>query len=733
MVDKLSSKGKTGQKTSTTLIKETTAKFLMKDMCDFVKTLQYPVSYSMPGGQFFKEEVSFGEVWLTSVKSGTKYNGRVVRGLLYLKDEEGQFKVPAKLPIGKYKIWLDAWINIAQHADYYKDFKPFTASDWKKWAPPLKLPHKKHWQSIKIDPPKSGEEFSFVWIKSNRFHWIYRIDVLIAALGSMLKEYENLSRNAITLQQMARTTHSFLHILGKSGDNTGAWLISGNYPKYINMMKVLYKIASDAELWIQGGDTTNSTLLDEMKHMNNLAALLWHFLEQKDFKSALKTWDRFLSEENRMLISLIGATLARIPRAYDMPKAAVGGTTIHAKNVSPIWGQKFADEMYKPYFEKKRKEWGLAGPPAFKPSPSKSKALPEILDASRKYVVGSLNGISVFLIKEADTAGALLSKHWEELTVLFEKDASFEPHCLARLYRDELGMLPDSPEGKALGDVEKRIKEVQAEVEKRLKDITKLKDRPEKLTSYVAKTNPCAIYFLEAFEVGIKGWITVLAFQKLVVEGRKNLPRNIVDATGKTSSFVGAGLKSIALTKILAAKKVPLDSIKLLGKLGGGLAVAGESIGAGVFIYDNWLKDDSLGKEVAQYTDGDAYAIESFHVGIAYGKVITAVGSGLTLTIALAPAGVALVALGYAFQFVGEFLTGIWRIGASEKKWWKDMVDEINRMNLKFREGAYAKKYGVDFLPENHYKYLKSMVSDFKWMNIDPVLWGNYVKSFSAV
>ena len=117
---------------------------------------------------------------------------------------------------------------------------------------------------------------------------------------------------------------------------------------------------------------------------------------------------------------------------------------------------------------------------------------------------------------------------------------------------------------------------------------------------------------------------------------------------------------------------------------------------------------------------------------MAYGKIVTAVGSGLSMSVVLAPPGLLLQGLGYAFQFTGEFLSELVRIGAIERKAWQEMVEQLRMLHDILLGQDMAARYDICFLPPKRYQYLKSMVDDFKWLDIDRTIWANYVNSFSA-
>src|SRR5574341_1306490 len=296
-------------------------KFLQEDMKGFSRGLQYPANYSMDGSQYFKEEVVFAEVWIYSLKSRREYYGRIVSGLLYLYNSKlDRFEGPAELSIGKYKIWVDAWILKDLNKDFYQTSFPFTTSDWKVWkSSDIPKPKLKEWQTITVREPKSDEGlYCNILVKSRRFHWLYRLDSLLSVLGSLMQSYESLSRDAMAFQEIAIVMNNFLSILKESDNNLGVWVSQGplsSSETYIDlwekMMEIVYYPADYTGKWILGLDYENPNIMNKIKHLNNVASLFWHFLEQREFVNALKVWDKSMPEEARVIVSMIGPALAR--------------------------------------------------------------------------------------------------------------------------------------------------------------------------------------------------------------------------------------------------------------------------------------------------------------------------------------------------------------------------------------------------------------------------------------
>lgn len=720
MADNVVTKGKTGKRVPTKIKSHYEVSFLQEDMKGFKSTLQYSINRSMEGSYYLDQtSVEFGEMWIYDIKRKIKYSGIVKVGRFYLPQKDGKYEGPITFKSGKYKVWLDAWINLNLYYADYGGTPQFHSADGTIWSPPNTLPDLKHWQTINIKNSKDGK-VQYLYVKSRRFHWFFRIDLILGSLKKVLKKYEALSKDALSLVEMANIMRHFLYILEKSDANLARY--DDHWRK---MMSILYNLQINTEEWIQGHLITKPALLEEIKHINNIAALLWHFVENRDFANSLRAWDEQLPDEARIILSLLGPAFARVPMAFDIPPYALPNS--NATNYSPNWGKRFVEELYIPFFAEKRKELGLSGPPAFSPGNSKSQAIPKVLDSCRKYIVGTLNGISVFLLKQASAGVLLLGGHWNELIKLIETDRSI-PSISRLLGSSEY----DVAEAMRLFDLKMQvgrdISNLEAELDKASEKAAKER---EKLTTILGKTNPCIIYFLESFEVGVKGWIMVLSYKKLVEEGRKDLPRNLIDALGSTANFTGSAMKSTTLAKILKARGISPKEIEVIGKWGRGLAFAADSVVAGIFIYDTWYADNSLKGEVINYTSNDAKAVEYFYIGIAGGKVITAIGSVMTLTGIGAIPGVVLQGAGYALQFAGEFLAELWRIGASEKKMWGDMVNQLRSLyNILIQ--SRREHYQVDYLSPEHLNYLKSQVDDFKWGDINPKLWSDYVNSFAT-
>src|SRR5688500_16845208 len=94
--------------------------FRQWDMQNYRRDLPYPV-HKLEGDSFFSEKVLWGEIWISSrTKRDTHWSGYILNGELFLDESlrnktiarrEPPKKHPSLLPVGKYKVWLDAWVR----------------------------------------------------------------------------------------------------------------------------------------------------------------------------------------------------------------------------------------------------------------------------------------------------------------------------------------------------------------------------------------------------------------------------------------------------------------------------------------------------------------------------------------------------------------------------------------------------------------------------------------------
>jgi hypothetical protein len=93
---------------------------LQDDMVGFESELPNPVQ-NFYGKTAFTDLVAFGEIWLVDCsKRHMWYAGHVRNGQLYLdqsarsqfrNDRDHSRSVPTLIPVGTYKVWLDAWVR----------------------------------------------------------------------------------------------------------------------------------------------------------------------------------------------------------------------------------------------------------------------------------------------------------------------------------------------------------------------------------------------------------------------------------------------------------------------------------------------------------------------------------------------------------------------------------------------------------------------------------------------
>src|SRR5215471_16036887 len=123
---------------------------LQDDMVGFEGNLPFPPVLDLYGKTLFSEKVLWGEIWFADrSKRGMWQSGYVRDGALYIiqsarekfmHNRKHQRQIPTLMPVGSYKVWLDAWVRMGDFT--YESDPPFTTDpvdgDGKRWAaPPL--------------------------------------------------------------------------------------------------------------------------------------------------------------------------------------------------------------------------------------------------------------------------------------------------------------------------------------------------------------------------------------------------------------------------------------------------------------------------------------------------------------------------------------------------------------------------------------------------------------------
>ncbi|MGH3148465.1 MAG: hypothetical protein ACRDTR_22010, partial [Rubrobacter sp.] len=594
----------------------------------------------MYGKRLFTEKVLWGEVWIADRTSKeTWWAGYIRDGELYLdQSSRNRFlynrkhtrQIPSLLPVGNYKIWLDAWVRQGDYA-YVGDafFTKDGLHDLAWSAPPV--PQRKHWQDIEVRPPKEPGEPHRISVRSRRFHWVYRVSRLIDTLDQLLHPHEYMIANVANVRRDAAYLREFLGVLYQSGTNMNKIetrrTIQGQ-DEWGQMQMTLLAVMNRCENfiafgWGGVGSKAEESALRERQHINNVAHLLWRLINNEHFAKDVEFYEEAFAAEHRVILSRLGAVFNRVPRAVASVSPWLDSRNNFVDrphHLSIPYGEKFAKQLTLPYFNYKAEEDG--GTPPFK-SASKPASAVKWLNSTRRYGISMLNAASIWVsTKEVN---------WEHMRKLLEKQAELIAQSdliLRSRYPDtfklmdkltdrvlerarSLGRLTARLEKEALhqrqelaGKLRGADPEMDGELKKFDQSLQGIADEietrePQKMLDALKKSNPNVVYGVEAFEICVKWvvmWSTWNAFWQAYKENgglRKETAPKMADSLLKTADFASSVLRSAGFARILQASwmnkiasTVSEEQILRIQKWGKGLSAVADVGSAVLYTYE---------------------------------------------------------------------------------------------------------------------------------------------------
>jgi hypothetical protein len=753
--------------------------FLQADMEGYEDALPYPVPRNLRGQTYFTENVIFGEVWISERTSRkTRWSGHILNGQLYL-DEAIRRKgvvstrpatsgIPSLLPVGKYKIWLDAWCRIKDFSFAYDKDAPFTKDNTYSnspddlWRAPERLPDRKYWQEIEVKPTSVYGDPCKIYVRSRRFHYIYRISRLMDMLDSLLIPHENIVSRVANVRELADHLMNFFAAERNSGNNELHFLRDNvNELAWINISIqnvsiacqnfINAGVAGDAKKGVGG----EGSVTELRQHLNNFAALLWRIIDYTPFQKDTAFYEPSFAEEHRIILSRLGSFFNRMPVACSGGRAILyHPDEVLATNVSPPWGKKFAEEFSLPFYNVKAQKAGHAPPFKFK----KSGTPIDWINSVRRYGVSMLNSASIWVVEseiDIQKMGALLDAQFylNAEYHLVENTASLlmpDLNKFIQLY-ERLGKTAKITKWKGVReallqerralskegfrvminpDLDAELNDLEQQIAKVQEDLKAVQKRePQKLLDSLKGSNPKAVYAVEGFEVAVK-WLVAKAAWNAFAESAGQPPeesiKKAVDATFKTLDFTGTLFKSAGFAKLLevgwkdatVAGIGAKDAGKIFGKWGKGLGAVADVYSAASYTYEIFYDKSYERKLFETYLPSDAVAIHGWHLVIWMGKSIVGLGSTGSF-FSKSPGFVKLQAVGYLFQAIGEFGEAWTTYGKAEKAHYVKVLFEMRNWANIAQACAKNNGYEIDLYPDATNDKVKESVEALMWGPMD--------------
>jgi hypothetical protein len=745
---------------------------LQDDMVGFEGKLPFPPVPNLYGKTLLTEKVIWGEIWFADrSKRGMWHSGYVKDGALYIiqtarekfnYNRKHDRQIPTLMPLGTYKVWLDAWIRMGDYI--YESDPPFTTEPvngkQKRWNPP-DLPARKYWQEVKITAPAQRGDPCRLRLRSRRFHWIYRLSRIIDALDRLLLSHEKLVANVAKARNLAQYLRQFLSVLYESGYNMNHIHIedpSDDNSKYFCDMQIrLLSTFNACSNFINYGVCLESQApIPERKHINNLASLVWNLIHNSAFGKEVAHYDPVFAEEHRVLLSRLGFIFNRIPKVFTSV-SPVDQYQVRVTGESFDYGRAFACEFTFPFFEKK---FGDAGKfPLAKGLSSKPASTVDAINSARRYTISMLNAASIFVSKEnisykkmSDIVGKQI-KVWDELWGVAGKEDDLVLLCDEYIekykqagnsdwVRKVLGnrdlLQRDATRAMAASDPDlaKIQEEFRVETEKLEKGI---EYKRRKALDVFKESDPAFAGSVQAIEIFVKWAVFVSAWNAFregaghasddpwwIGKGMKAVLKGL-DAGGATLQFIGLHkiLRAVWLSGAAGdaagtAAKVTarLETLSKVGKGMGAMADVGSAI---VFSYDIFVTHTYGDELLEKYPREDAVSVYGFHLVTWAGKWLVGVGSSGGVFSKL-PIFAALQGVGYLSQLIGEFGEAMAAYGAGEHKHFHDVHEELLTTASQVASDVRSRGWPAEFYPRESMEKVREAANNFKWRPVDPKL-----------
>jgi hypothetical protein len=743
-------------------------------------SLLYPVPERKTRGMhLFSHNVLWGEVWFADRSArGMWYAGYVRNGALFLDQSSPELEPrrreeltwnrthlgqrPSKLPVGHYKVWLDAWVR----GYAYANDPPFTndpiAGNGGPWvAPPP--PHRKYWQDIEVTPPAPGDAACKLRLKSRRFHWLYRLNRLADALNALLIPVERLMASVAEVRNLAEYLRVFLGVVYDS--NITRLHRDPEQHEHVKEIGItLFNVVARCNNFVQSGiaDGIRASPIPfdpEREHINNLAHLLWRLINNASFAEEIAVFSPELAEEHRIGIAGLGFLFNRIPRillSLTPSNTSAGAGDNEAEDptaqrllTSFDFGAEFARRFTLPYFNNKLERAGK--PPAFDGAPAGTV---KILDTVRKYGSSMLNSASIFVAKESvrwSAIASLLQQEGQLWGRAAEADSLFETadkfiakyraagkmDLVEMIERNKMYFLKEAASPGLSGRIiDPKLHALKAELDQVREQMNEsMKRQPQKVLDYLKKANPAIVYGVQGFEIFVKWSVAAAAWNEFrgsagIPEGRPG--RSPFQPIMKTADAMGSTLQFLGLHRFiregwaLFSRDVPTESVATafekrlaaLSRLGKACNATHDISQAIVYSMDLFVDHAYSDELLERYMPEDAIAACGFHLIIWGGKWMVAIGSGSSV-FSSTPVGVAIHALGYLAQLIGEVGESVAEYGAWEKKCFDDVRREL--WNASRRAEARLREHGRpdELYPESENEKLRDLVGRFTMWHSD--------------
>ena len=752
--------------------------FLQADMQGYEDALPYSVLRKLRGQTYFTENVIFGEVWIAERTSRkTRWSGHILNGELYL-DEAIRRKgvvstrpatngICSLLPVGKYKIWLDAWCRIKDFPFAYEKDAPFTKDNTYSllpddlWRAPKQLPDRRYWQEIEVKPPSLYGDSCKIYVRSRRFHYIYRMSRLMEMLDRLLIPHENMVSRVANVRELADHLINFFAAERNSGYNDLNF-IRDNMKELAQINVSMPNVSIACQNFINAGVAGDAkkgvgeegSVTELRQHINNFAALLWRMIHYEPFGKDMAFYEPSLAEEHRIIISRLGSFFNRIPVACSGGQAILNHPDqVLATDVSPPWGERFA-KIIKQHYNGKAQKAGHAAP--FKVQ--KSGTTLDWVNSVRRYGVSMLNSASIWVVEseiDIHKMGALIDAqfHLNAEYHMVENTASLIMPDLNKTIQqyERLGKTAQATKWKGVReallqerralskegfrvmtnpDLDAELSELEQQIEKVQEDLKTVQKRePQKLLDSLKNSNPKAVYAVEGFEVLVK-WLVAKAAWNAFVESAGQPPeqgiKKAADATFKTLDFTGSLFKAAGFAKLLQVgwKDATFGGFgakeagAIFGKWGKGLTAVADVWSAASYTYEIFYDKSYEKKLFETYLPSDAVAIHGWHLVIWMGKSIVAMGSAGSF-FGKSPGFTRLQVVGYLFQAIGEFGEGWTVYGKAEKAHYVKVLFEMRNWANIAQACARNNGYEIDLYPDTTNNKIKESVEALMWGPMD--------------